>query len=304
MAAAVNTLAAVAAWFGLALVIDGTRWGARRRLAERLRPYSLGAMGRVSRPPPTHGLAELREIVQPLLVRVTEAAAKVGGSSTPLETRLRQVHAPVSPTDFRLRQASWMVVAGGIGVAGGIVVVAPAAVIAGMGVAAALLGFLLVEQQLAAAAARRQTLIRRELPIVAEQLGMLTAAGYGLVRAIERIALRSSGATSQDLRVIVGRVSQGVDVHRALREWADRVQVDAVFRLVAVLDLEKVSGDLPPLIAAEARALRRDLHRDLLADLERRAQQVWIPVTVATLLPGALLIGVPFSAALSGFLTT
>ena len=35
--------------------------------------------------------------------------------------------------------------------------------------------------------------------------------------------------------------------------------------------------------------------------IERRGQQVWIPVTVATLVPGAILLAVPFLAALRTF---
>lgn len=48
-----------------------------------------------------------------------------------------------------------------------------------------------------------------------------------------------------------------------------------------------VSSSRKPTRSAEA-------HRELLADLERRSQQVWVPVTVATLLPGSLLLLVPF----------
>ena len=35
--------------------------------------------------------------------------------------------------------------------------------------------------------------------------------------------------------------------------------------------------------------------------LERRAQQVWVPVTVATLVPGVIFLAVPFLAALKLF---
>lgn len=47
--------------------------------------------------------------------------------------------------------------------------------------------------------------------------------------------------------------------------------------------------------------MRREAHRELIETIERRTQQVWIPVTVAALLPGVLLMGVPFLEALSLF---
>jgi len=51
----------------------------------------------------------------------------------------------------------------------------------------------------------------------------------------------------------------------------------------------------------EARAIRRDVHRELIETIERRSQQVWIPVTVATLLPGVILMAIPFVEALRAF---
>ena len=51
----------------------------------------------------------------------------------------------------------------------------------------------------------------------------------------------------------------------------------------------------------EARSIRRDLQRTLIETVERRAQQVWIPVTVAALVPGVLFMAVPFIEALRVF---
>jgi hypothetical protein len=65
-----------------------------------------------------------------------------------------------------------------------------------------------------------------------------------------------------------------------------------------VLALNGEAGDLGRLISEEARAVRREVHRSLAADLDRRSQQVWIPVTVATLIPGTLLLAIPFLAAM------
>ena len=75
--------------------------------------------------------------------------------------------------------------------------------------------------------------------------------------------------------------------------------VDAVHRLVAVLRLNGDTGDLGSLVAEEARAVRAEAHRELLETIERRSQLVWIPVTVATLVPGLLFLAVPFVSAMS-----
>jgi len=55
------------------------------------------------------------------------------------------------------------------------------------------------------------------------------------------------------------------------------------------------------LIAEEARATRREVQRQMVEVIERRGQQVWIPVTVATLVPGVLFLTVPFIEAMRLF---
>jgi hypothetical protein len=79
------------------------------------------------------------------------------------------------------------------------------------------------------------------------------------------------------------------------------VDVDGVERLVAVLALNREAGDLGRLISEEARSIRREVQRELIETIERRGQTVWIPVTVATLVPGVLFLAVPFIEALRVF---
>jgi tight adherence protein C len=148
------------------------------------------------------------------------------------------------------------------------------------------LALLLHEQRLTSASTTWQRRVFLELPVIAEQLGMLLSAGYSLGAALNRLAARGRGACGQDLRRVCARVQYGRPRSSALREWAELVRVDGVDRLVAVLALNHEAGDLGRLIAEEAGALRRDAQRELIETIERRAQLVWIPVTVAALLPG------------------
>jgi hypothetical protein len=100
---------------------------------------------------------------------------------------------------------------------------------------------------------------------------------------------------------VAGRIRQGLGEVEALREWAAVADVDALHRLVGVLALNHQAGDLSRLISDEARAVRRDVHRQLVETIERRSQQVWIPVTVAALVPGVIFLAVPFIEALRLF---
>jgi tight adherence protein C len=139
---------------------------------------------------------------------------------------------------------------------------------------------------------------------VAEQLGMLLGAGYSLGSALSRLAVRGTGACGRDLVRVTGRIRQGLTEVEALREWVAVADVEALRRLVSVLSLNRQAGDLGRLVSDEARSIRRDVHRELIETIERRGQQVWIPVTVAALVPGVIFLAVPFLDALRLFSNT
>ncbi len=291
----------LALWCGLTLLFSELRWFSRRPLVERLGPYLPGRMGARSRA----GLLSVdsfRDAIGPLAASLGSQFSRLFGVHEDLDRRLRRVHAGVDVTEFRVRQIGWSLAALG---AGSLLVVAarppvPVALLLTFG--AMLLAFLVLEQQVTTASARWQGSVRLELPVVAEQVGMLLGAGYSLVAAIDRVARRGRGATARDLTRVLARVRQGLSEEAALQEWAELVDVPAVDRFVAVLALNRDASDLGRLIAEEARGIRRDVQRDLVATMERRGQQVWIPVTVATLLPGVIFIAIPFLAALADFL--
>jgi Flp pilus assembly protein TadB len=136
---------------------------------------------------------------------------------------------------------------------------------------------------------------------VSEQLGMLLSAGYSLGSALNRIAARGRGACGRDLARVCGRIRQGLSEVDAVREWASIAGVDALERLAGVLALNREAGDLGRLIAEEARSIRKEVQRELVETIERRSQQVWIPVTVATLVPGVIFLAVPFLEAMRLF---
>lgn len=292
-------LVGLATFAGTTLILSELRWFRRPGLADRLLPYSPGParqtrLGVLS-------VASFREVVAPLSSAVGERVATLFGVSEELGVRLRRIHSPLDLTTFRVRQAGWSTVAFAVGLLGSAAVgtAAPVAILAVFG--APTLTFLLLEQQVAAASAAWQRRIFLELPVIAEQLGMLTSAGWSLGAALARIATRGTGACAADLDRVVQRVRQGLSEVDALREWAALADVDELDRLVSVLALNREAADLGRLIAHEARSIRRESQRELIETIERRNQQVWIPVTFAALVPGVLLMGVPFIDALSLF---
>jgi pilus assembly protein TadC len=287
-------------WGGVTLVLSELRWFARRPMVERLRPYAPGGMGQPARAG-VFSVESFAQAIGPLAQAVGERLARFAGVSEQLSLRLTRIHSSLSVNDVRVRQLGASVA--GFGAAALVTVVfgPPAPVSLLLIFAGPALAFLVQEQRVAMASQRWQRRLFLELPVVAEQLALLLSAGYSLTSALDRLARRSTGVCGADLRRVCARLRQGLSEADALREWAAVANVAALDRLVAVLALNRETSDLGRLLAEEARAIRRDVHRELIEAAERRNQQVWIPVTVATLVPGVIFMGIPFVEALQRF---
>jgi tight adherence protein C len=284
---------------GWTLLLSGVPWFRRKPLVVRVGPYLPGAAKAqaVSRP----AGASLSELVEPLARVVGKRVARVFGVTESLAVRLARVHAPIGVAEFRVQQLGWAAVGFGGAIMLVVVTGLPGLVALGFLLGGPLLAFLVVEQRLALRSEQHKRRVFAELPVVAEQLAMLLGAGYSLGSALHRLAERGRGACGADLARVCERIGVGVGENEALQEWAAIADVPAVNRLVSVLGLNRHAGDLDRLIREEAQSIRRDVHRDLVATIERRAQQVWVPVTVATLVPGTIFLAVPFVDALRLF---
>ena len=291
-------LAAILGWLGLALLLAGIPGLQQPSLAERLRPYSP-----TTRRGRTRILAarSFREVIGPLASMVGGALAKGFGVHEDLQRRLDRIHSADDAAAFRVRQATWSLVSLFGAVLLVISVPMPALLAAGTLWAAPLLGFLVVEQNLANRSSAWKARMTLELPVVAEQLAMLLRSGFSLGSALARLEQRSTGAFGKDVGRLLVRVRQGINDKDALAEWADIAGLPAVERLASILRLHGEASDLGRLVSDEAKASREEAHRELLASMERKAQQVWIPVTVAALLPGCIFLAVPFISALNFF---
>jgi tight adherence protein C len=286
-------------WCGVTLVLGELRWFRRRPLAARLGPYVPG--GTAASPAP-RGVADVvRLLVTPVVDGMISRLSRGLGVSDEVELRLRRIHSSLTISAFRARQIGWSLAAFGSAAVLSIAVGLPPVPAVLCLIGGPLLAVLLLEQQLVNASADWQRRVFLELPVVSEQLGMLLGAGFSLGSALSRLAQRGRGCCATDLAVVCGRIRQGLPEIEALREWSRTVDVAAVTRLVGVLALNRDGGDLGRLIAEESRSVRRDAQRELIESAERRAQQVWIPVTVATLVPGVLFLAVPFIEAMRLF---
>ena len=286
-------------FIGLTLLLSEFRAFRRVGLAERLDAYTAGghhrsAAGMLS-------VDSFKEVIAPLSHAIGERITRTLRVSEELSARLERVHSPIGVTGFRVRQVGWSATAFGLAVIISVVTGLNTLFAIGAVIGTPMLAFLILEQQAISASVRWQRRVRMELPVLTEQIGMLLAAGWSLGGALARMSERGTGICATDLERVMARIRQGLSEIDALREWARRTDVDALHRLVSVLSLNREAVDLGRLISEEARSMRLEAQRDLIESIERRTQQVWIPVTAATLVPGVMLMGVPFIDALTLF---
>jgi len=291
-------VALVPLWCGSALLLAELRWFSPTGLADRLRPFTPGAPATTAA-----GLLSgqsFADAFRPLALAAGEALGRLLRRGS-LATRLEQAGSPLDPSTFRMRQTAHGAVA--------LVVVLGATSATGIGtiptlgsvVGLPLFAHQWAEWRLSAQGRSRREQIRRELPAFVEEVATLLGAGWSLNGALQRVSERGPGAVALDLREVVARIGHGVSERVALREWADRCGVAPLDRLVSVLELNRLTPDVGRLLAAETRSIREDEQRLLIEQLERRGEQVWIPVTVATLVPGAIFLAIPFIEALRIF---
>ncbi|MGK2959287.1 MAG: type II secretion system F family protein [Acidimicrobiales bacterium] len=287
-------------WLGVTLAFSQLRLFSRPSITERLLPYAPGGMARPSRSG-VFSVASFREAIAPVSHLIGSHLARVVGITEDLDLRLSRIHATYDSTSFRVRQVGYSVLGFGVAALATLAIRPPSLIGLTFLITGPILTLLVQEQRLASASARWQRRVFLELPVMAEQLALLLSAGWSLSSALSRLSRRSSGACAADLVRVCNRISQGLSETEALREWAKIAKVDALDRLVPVLALNRDTSDLGRLIAEEARSIRRDMQRELIEIAERRDQQVWIPVTVATLIPGVLFMAIPFIEALRMF---
>jgi tight adherence protein C len=292
--------AGIVMWVGLTLVLSEFRWFNRVPLTERLRPYTGAGAASAGRTNLVSG-ASVRELAAPLAQSLGSSVSRIFGVNEELAVRLERIHSPLDVAGFRVRELGWAVVGFTVATVAAVALGLPGLLVVAAAVTGPLVAFLVLEADLAEKSRDWQRRLFQELPTVSEQLGMLLGAGYSLGAAVNRLADRGKGCCGRDLARVAGRIRQGLTEAEALREWAEVADVDAVHKLVGVLALNRDTADLGRLISEEARSIRQEVHRRNIEVIERRGQQVWIPVTVATLVPGVIFLTIPFIEAIRLF---
>jgi len=224
--------------------------------------------------------------------------SRVFGIRTSLDDRLRLGRYEVTARQFRNQQfaTGLMCAVVGLGLAR-VVGLTPVGGLIAVTIAI-LLGLALPEERLNQSVVKTRQSIASELPLFTERLAMLVSSGQSVTSAVTRIATSSDSALALELRDALAQTESGTQLKHALQDTARRSDSRAFEQIVQLVASERDTPNLANLLYDQAGSQRQVRHRELIETLDKRAQAVWIPVTVATLVPGVIFLAIPFLSAL------
>jgi hypothetical protein len=138
---------------------------------------------------------------------------------------------------------------------------------------------------------------------------------FALTPFLQQVRLRITGGNSlqkaltsadnvgnQDIEHLQNLLRSGMDIERSSKLWLDDFQAPAKQRLADLWSTKTTTSEMLALIENLLQWLNSEQRFFLTSEIERRNQLVWIPVTVAVLLPGMIFIAIPLEATLKTLL--
>ncbi|UFN46067.1 type II secretion system F family protein [Nocardioides okcheonensis] len=274
---------------GLGLVLVVARLAVLRRpqLAHRVLPY-LRDLPQRDQPPLVRVAAGSRTsaaagIFGPLLRSAADVVERVLGGSGSVRRRLERAGLDRTVHEFRIEQVVWGLVGFGAAAAlclvralGGVGSPGSALVLCVLGFA---MGVFMRDNRLSTQVKERERQILAEFPTIAELLALSVAAGESPVAALDRVVRRSSGALSQDLAAVLGRIRTGETVGVAFESLARTTGLPIVARFATGITVAMERGTpLSDVLHAQAADVREAGRRLLIETAARKEIAMMAPV--------------------------
>ncbi len=291
-------LLAAGAIGGAAAAIASLAVPPTRRLAGRVRPYTLVARAALGHPAdvipsrgaiPTHGVVS-RLFGPPLRAILPHLGRAHGWGDERLARLLRQAGVDgTTPDEFRTRQigeGAVVAAAGGLGVA---VLTHSALAVLVTAVAGYAVGSTRTRKRLERAVTERAARIRQELYTVNHLLAMHVRTGSGPIQAVQRVVDRGRGVVVEELGSLLGAIRHGVSEVDAFRRAAENTPEPSAARTYHLLAASSERGaDLGRALLSLSEDVRDARREQMHKDAVRRRAAMLVP-TIAILAPIMLL---------------
>ena len=118
-------------------------------------------------------------------------------------------------------------------------------------------GYLMPKYILISRINKRKNQIRRELPGMIDLLTVSMEAGLSFDMALTKIVSKSSGLLSEQLELAINRIRRGIPRSQALKEMAQKVDVDELTNFIrTVLQAEKLGISISNILRVQAAQMR------------------------------------------------
>jgi tight adherence protein C len=292
---AVGMLSAGVAAAGIvALAVPPTR-----RLAPRVRPYTIATRARFGRgadagdllATPTSSSTVARVFGPPFVALVHRLGRLLERrSDVALAQSLQQAgFLDVSPDEYRTRTAMQVLAFGAIGTGFGVLVFHTPLAAVGLGLCGIVFGASRQRGRLERGIADRRERIRLELYTVNQLLAMHVRTGAGPVQATQRIVDRGQGVVVDELRSVLAAMRNGVGEPDAFRHAAETTPEPAAARTYKLFAAGAERGvDLADGLRALSEDLRDARREEIRQTATKRRAAMLVP-TIAVLAPVMLL---------------
>lgn len=139
---------------------------------------------------------------------------------------------------------------------------------------------------------------------------------FALITFLEQIHQRIVGGDSlykslstandlgnRDIAYLQSLIRSGLDSRSCIEFWLEDYETVSKHRLVDIWSGHSSTAETLNLIQSSIAWLRNEHKFYLISEIERRNQLVWIPVTIAVLIPGMIFIAIPLEATLKSILS-
>lgn len=131
-----------------------------------------------------------------------------------------------------------------------------------------------------------------------EQLSLSISNGKSLQSALTSV----DNLDNEEILNFQNLLRSGLDAESAASFWIEQSDSKSKRRLHDLIAAKTTAAESLKLMELILKQLRQEKRFSTLAEIERRNQLVWIPVTIAVLLPGMIFIAIPLEAALHSLL--
>lgn len=103
---------------------------------------------------------------------------------------------------------------------------------------------------------------------------------------------------NRDITYLQNLIKSGLDPQNCIKLWLDEFETVSKHRLADIFISHSSTAETLALIQNSISWLKSEHKLYLISEIERRNQLVWIPVTIAVLIPGMIFIAIPLEATL------